>query len=199
MLLAANFRQATVDVYDGDLNLVGQFSDNDAPDGYAPFNVEALKGMVFVTFAKQDDLKHDDVAGHGHGLIDVFDPATGKFHRIATGTDAGGNNSFIDSPWGLAISPNGFGEHSDQLLVGNFGSGTIMSFDDHGRFEGLLRDAHNQRIVIDGLWALTFGNGTKAGVPGTLYFSAGPDKESHGLFGSLTPVTQKHGHKHDRK
>lgn len=199
MLLAANFAQATLDAYDGDMNLVGQLQDTNAPDGYAPFNVQALGGLVFVTFAKQDGAKHDDVPGSGHGLIDVFDPMSGAFIRLATGTDAGGHNPVINSPWGLAIAPGNFGEHSDELLVGNFGSGTIMSFDDHGRFEGVLRSSQGMPVVIDGLWALTFGNGTKAGVPGTLYFSAGPDSESHGLFGSLEPAKKmKHNHHHSR-
>jgi len=200
MLLAANFAQGTVDVYDGDMNLVHQFSDKNAQDGYAPFNVQVLDGVVFVTFAKQDAAKHDDDPGKGHGLIDILNPMTGKFHRLTTGTDAGGRNAAINSPWGLAISPAKFGEDSDELLVGNFGSGTIMSFDEHGRLEGLLRDPHEKTIVIDGLWALAFGNGTKAGVPGTLYFTAGPDGESHGLFGQLAPVQKREhgrGHGHD--
>jgi uncharacterized protein (TIGR03118 family) len=195
MLLVANFAQATLDAYDGSMKLVGQFSDKNAPDGYAPFNVQSLDGVVFVTFAKQNAAKHDDVPGPGHGLIDIFNPMTGMFHRFTTGTDAGGHNMAIDSPWGLAIPPGNFGEHSDELLVGNFGNGTIMAFDEHGRLDGLLRDAHEKTLVIDGLWALTFGNGTKAGVPGTLYFTAGPDGEHHGLFGSLEPARQaKHGH-----
>ncbi len=200
MLLAANFANGSLDAYDGKMNLVQQFTDTNAPDGYAPFNVEALGGLVLVTFAKQNSAKHDDVPGPGHGLIDIFDPMSGIFHRFTTGTDAGGHNSAIDSPWGLVISPGNFGEHSDELLVGNFGSGTIMSFDDHGRLRGLLTDPHQQPIVIDGLWALTLGNGTIAGVPGTLYFTAGPDSESHGLFGSLEPAKQiRHGrgHRHD--
>jgi uncharacterized protein (TIGR03118 family) len=202
MLLAANFRQAKLDAYDQNMNLVGQFSDADAPDGYAPFNVQELNGLVFVTFAKQDAAKHDDVSGSGNGLVDVFNPMTETFHRITTGTDAGGHNKVIDSPWGMAIAPKTFGEHADELLVGNFGSGTIMSFDDHGRLEGLLRDTHQKAIMIDGLWALTFGNGTKAGVADTLYFTAGPDGEHHGLFGSLSPAKQikhGHGHRHDHE
>jgi uncharacterized protein (TIGR03118 family) len=198
MLLTANFAQAKIDVYDANLNLT-QFADTNAPDGYAPFNVQNLRGMVFVTFAKQDSAKHDDVPGMGNGLIDVFDPMTGMFHRLSTGTDAGGHNMQINSPWGVAISPERFTEHSDELLVGNFGSGTIMSFDEHGRLRGLLRDPHGKPIMIDGLWALAFGNGTKAGVPGTLYFTAGPAGESHGLFGSLQPaMKQKHGRGHGR-
>ncbi len=134
---------------------------------------------------------HDDVAGPGNGLIDTFDPETETFHRLATGTDAGGNLRDINSPWGLAVSPDSFGKHGDQLLVGNFGSGTIMTFDARGRFRGLLKALKGGPVVIDGLWGLTFGNGANAGETDTLFFTAGPDDESHGLFGTLTPAKGK--------
>ena len=195
VLLAANFAEATVDEYDTNMMLVGQFSDPNAPDGYAPFNVQFLQGIVFVTFAKQNAEKHDDVAGAGHGLIDVFNPSTGKFHRLVTGSDAGGKLKAINSPWGLAISPGNFGKHSDQLLVGNFGSGTIMTFDERAKFKGLLEGTDEQPLVIDGLWGLAFGNGGKAGTPDTLFFSAGPNDEGDGLFGSIS-VSEKEHHKH---
>jgi uncharacterized protein (TIGR03118 family) len=193
LLLAANFAEATLDVYDGNANLVGQFSDDHAPAGYAPFNVQSVAGTVFVTFAKQDDDKEDDVPGRGHGLIDVFNPQTGTFDRFVTGSDAGGKFRDINSPWGVAMAPETFGIHANQLLVGNFGSGTIMTFDSRGHFHGLLKDEHRRPITIDGLWALMFGNGTRAGVPETLYFSAGPEDESHGLLGSIEPID-----KHDQ-
>ena len=140
MLLAANFREGTLDAYGSNLTLVAQYADPNVPAGYAPFNVQSIAGMVFVTFAMQDPDKHDDVAGPGNGLIDVFDPATGMFHRFATGKNAGGKLREINSPWGLALSPTNFGAHADQLLVGNFGSGTIMSFEADGQFKGLLED-----------------------------------------------------------
>jgi uncharacterized protein (TIGR03118 family) len=190
VLLAANFSGGTVDAYGTNLTLVGHFSDPDAPEGYAPFNVQTIEGMVFVTFAKQDAAGVDDVGGRGHGLIDTFDLATGTFHRFATGSDAGGRNSLIDSPWGLALAPASFGEHAGQLLVGNFGSGTIMAFDAEGQFRGLLENLHHRPIVIEGLWALAFGNGGRAGSPDTLFFTAGPDDESHGLFGSIAPLSR---------
>jgi uncharacterized protein (TIGR03118 family) len=189
-LLAANFRNGTIDEFDTNLVLVGQFMDMHAPAGYAPFNVQALAGAVFVTFAKQDAEKHDDVAGAGNGLIDIFNPMKGTFRRFATGSDAGGRLHQINSPWGLAVAPKRFGRHEDQLLVGNFGSGTIMSFEADGRFEGLLLGTHGGPIVIDGLWGLKFGNGGRGGQTSTLYFSAGPNGESDGLFGSLEPVKQ---------
>ena len=199
VLLAANFRQGKIDMFDAELNLLGEFGDMHAPAGYAPFNVQTIDGIVFVTFAKQDDTKHDDVAGPGNGLIDVFNPKTGTFHRLATGTDAGGKLKEINSPWGVAVAPGSFGKDGDELLVGNFGSGTIMSFDEKGRFRGLLRGMNEHPLVIDGLWALTFGNGTSAGSTDMLFFSAGPDGESHGLFGSITPG-RKHGDKgHDNR
>jgi uncharacterized protein (TIGR03118 family) len=195
ILLAANFREGTLDSYDGNLTLLAQFADPTAPAGYAPFNVQSLGGMVFVTFAKQDAEKHDDAAGPGRGLIDVFDPENGTFHRFATGKDAGGKLREINSPWGLALSPTNFGGHADQLLVGNFGSGTIMSFEADGKFRGLLEGCRERPIVIDGLWGLAFGNGGKAGRPETLYFTAGPNGEGDGLFGALDAVAE---HKRDR-
>jgi len=192
VLLAANFSEATIDVYDGNANLIGQLADPRAPAGYAPFNVQSVGGIIFVTFAKQDEDKADDVAGPGHGLIDVLDLPTQTFHRFVTGSDAGGRLRAINSPWGVALSPRTFGAHADQLLVGNFGSGTIMTFDAEGHFEGFLLKRDGKPIMIDGLWALTFGNGGRGGVPGTLYFTAGPDDESHGLFGSIEPRRAHH-------
>jgi uncharacterized protein (TIGR03118 family) len=191
-LVLANFREGTVDIYDTNLNLT-QLADPRTPKGYAPFNVLDIGGFVIVTYAKQDAVKHDDVAGPGHGLIDILDLATGKFYRFATGADAGGFLWEINSPWGIVIEPKGFGDFGDRLLVGNFGSGTIMSFDVFGFFDGLLDDGHQKPIVIDGLWALTFGNGGKAGATNELYFTAGPDSENNGLFGSLVPAPKSTG------
>jgi len=195
VLLAANFRNGTVDAYWTNSMLIGQFMDPKAPAGFAPFGIQAISNLVFVTFAKQDDTKHDDVAGRGNGLIDVFDPATGIFHRFATGSSAGGKVKEMDSPWGIALAPQSFIKGDGQLLVGNFGSGTIMTFDSNGNFRGTLQGEHGPALKIDGLWGLTFGNGSRAGDTNKLYFTAGPDGESHGLFGSLEPV--QHGHGHD--
>jgi len=196
LLLLANFRTGMVDIYDTNLNLTS-VADPHAPAGYAPFNVQNLGGMVFVTFAKQDANKHDDVAGAGNGLIDVLDVATGKFHRFATGSGAGGHLKAINSPWGMAVAPAWFGRASDRLLVGNFGSGTIMVFEANGEFEGELESTSHHPVVIDGLWGLAFGNGGRAGVPGALYFTAGLNGEADGLFGSIVPaIAMVHGHGH---
>ena len=187
VLLAANFSEATVDVFDTNANLIDQISDTSAPAGYAPFNVQDIGGLVVVTFALQDADKEDDVAGTGHGLIDILDTQSGQLHRFATGSAAGGKLRAIDSPWGVAVAPDSFGKHAGDLLVGNFGSGTIMAFDESGKFQGLLQGEHGH-LKIPGLWALAFGNGTRAGDTDTLFFTAGPDDESHGLFGSIKPL-----------
>ncbi len=208
VLLASNFRQGTVDAYGSNATLIAQFSDPRTPAGYAPFGIQSINGLVFVTFAKQDDLKHDDVAGPGNGLIDVLDPMSGRFHRFATGKDAGGKVKDMNSPWGIALAPSSFvagdgkggmfgkGDKGPEeaLLVGNFGSGTIMTFEADGDFQGDLKGTTGGAIVIDGLWALTFGNGGAAGDTNTLFFTAGPNGESNGLFGSLRPAKPgRHG------
>jgi len=145
--------------------------------------VQVVNGTVFVMFAKHED-------GRGRGLIDIFDPETGEFHRFATGTDAGGNLAQMNSPWGVALAPESFGKHGGDLLVGNFGNGTIMSFGLDGKFHGLLKDVDGGPIEIERLWGLTFGNGGRAGNPDTLFFASGPLAETHGLFGSLKPAAK---------
>jgi uncharacterized protein (TIGR03118 family) len=195
VLLAANFAEGSIDFYDTNTTLLQQLFDVSALGlGYAPFNVQNIGGLVFVTFAKQDDAKHDDVPGRGHGLIDVFDPQTGVLNRFVTGSDAGGTLKEINSPWGVALAPDSFGKHGGDLLVGNFGSGTIMTFNTDGEFQGLLQGHRHGAVKIDGLWALTFGNiGSAGGSTDTLFFTAGPDRESHGLFGFLTPFNGHNG------
>jgi uncharacterized protein (TIGR03118 family) len=197
LLLAANFREATVDAYDANLNLVGQYSDCNTPAGYAPFNVQTIAGVVVVTFAKQDAARQNDVPGRGHGLIDTLNPRTGTFRRFASGSAAGGKLHEINSPWGVALAPSTFGKHANQLLVGNFGSGTIMSFETDGEFRGLLEGSEEDPIKIDGLWGLTFGAGGASGVVTDLYFSAGPNGEQHGLFGVIQPLNDSDNDRDD--
>ncbi len=192
VLLASNFRQGTVDEYDTNLNLIAQFSDTNNTAGFAPFGMQSIGGVIYVTFAKQDPAKHDDVAGKGNGLIDTFDPVAGAFQRFATGTAfRKGKVKAMNSPWGIVMAPSTFGLHASQLLVGNFGDGTIMAFDPNtGKFKGSLNAVKGGSIKIDGLWALTVGNGTVAGVTDTIYFTAGPSGESHGLMGALNPFVK---------
>jgi uncharacterized protein (TIGR03118 family) len=182
-LYAANFRYGTIEVFDATWKLIDSITDPTVPPGFAPFNIQSLGGKLYVTFAKQDDDREDDVAGPGNGFVDILDPATNTFTRLISGHPG---NAPLDSPWGLAIAPSGFGEFGGALLVGNFGDGTIQAFDPGtGALLGQLRHAHGGPIKIDGLWALAFGIGGNNGPPTALFFTAGPKDEKHGLFGKL--------------
>jgi len=184
LLYATNFTGGKVEVYDGTFTPVvapGGFVDHELPRGFAPFNIQNLGGALYVTFAKQGD-GSDELHGPGLGRVDVFDANGNLLKRL----DHGG---WLNAPWGVALAPAGFGFYSNHLLVGNFGSGTIAAYDlASGHFDGLLRDANNRFLVIDGLWAIRFGNNGAAAPPTTLFFTAGPADESHGLFGTLLPV-----------
>ncbi|MEO8927252.1 MAG: TIGR03118 family protein [Caulobacteraceae bacterium] len=179
-LYASNFRAGDVEMYNGKFQLVRTFTDHTVPRGYAPFNVQTLSGMLYVTFAKQDAAKHDDVEGRGNGYVDVF-TVEGAFVRRLVSRDQ------LDSPWGLDIAPAGFGAFAGDLLVGNFGDGAINAFDPAtGAFKGALRDANGLPIEIRDLWGLITGNGGMGGDATKVYFTAGLQKEAHGLFGSLS-------------
>jgi uncharacterized protein (TIGR03118 family) len=183
-LYAANFRNGTVDVFDQNFQQVNSFTDPKVPAGYAPFNVQVLDNHLFVTFALQDAAKHDDVAGAGHGFVDEFDLEGHMLHRVASG-------GVLDSPWGLAIAPSGFGEFANDLLVGNFGDGTINAFNpknDH--FLGKLLGTDGAPITIGDLWALIPGTGSAGTDPNKIYFTAGVQNEAHGLFGSLAAIPE---------
>jgi uncharacterized protein (TIGR03118 family) len=193
VLYAANFRSGQIEVYDSGFTPVttdlppGAFTDPKLPKGYAPFNVQVLNGKVYVTYALQNAAKHDDVGGHGHGFIDVFnlDGTPG----LPGGKERLVSRRQLDSPWGLAIAPPSFGTVAGDLLVGNFKSGFIDIFNPAtGKFLGKLQDPDGEPIHIDHLWALKVGNGATGGDLNTVYFTAGIDNEMHGLFGSLTPV-----------
>jgi uncharacterized protein (TIGR03118 family) len=188
-LYAANFRAGTIDVLKGSSgapDLMGRFVDPNLPAGYAPFNIANLGGDLYVSYAVQDSAKHDEVAGAGMGVIDVFDLQGNLIRRLAAG-------GLLNAPWGLAIAPSSFGDLKGELLVGNFGDGTIDAFDLSGqnlKLPEALKDSHGDPIAIDGLWGLIPGNGGNGGDPGSIYFSAGPDGETHGLFGVIAAVPE---------
>jgi len=191
LLYATNFRSGQVEVYDPDFSTAtlpaGAFTDTALPKGYAPFDIQVLGNKVFVTYAKQDKLEHDDDAGPGNGFVDVFnlDGTPG----LAGGNERLASRGALNSPWGLAIAPASFGSLAGDLLVGNFGDGLINVFDPTtGASQGQLTDPDGEPIQIDGLWALRVGNGGNGGDANKVYFTAGLFGESHGLFGSLTPV-----------
>jgi uncharacterized protein (TIGR03118 family) len=182
-LFATNFRAGTVDVFDHNYkpaSTTGGFKDPDIPHGYAPFGIQNINGDLFVTYALQNAAMHDDVAGRGNGFVDVFDTDGNLLRRFAT-------RGRLNSPWGVARASFAFGRFSGDILVGNFGDGKINAFDSDGNFLGTLKDAKSKPLVIDGLWTLTLGGGAKSSSD-TLYFTAGPNGETDGLFGTITPV-----------
>lgn len=188
-LYAADFFNNSVDVFDDHFNRIeaqDQFVDPALPIGFAPFGIRAIAGLIYVTYARQDADKQDDVAGAGNGIVNVF-LRDGQFvRRFASG-------GLLNSPWGIAMAPAGFGTFGGALLIGNFGDGTIQAFNPStGRLLGRLLDAEGFPIRIEGLWDLAFGNGGRAGDTGRLYFVAGiagvDSVEDHGLFGNISAV-----------
>ena len=184
-LYATDFHNAQVDMFDGSFNLVtpaGAFVDPNLPDGYAPFGIQNIGGTVYVTYAKQDADAMDEVAGKSLGFVDRYDTNGTFLGRVAT-------REFLNAPWGLALAPEPFGRFGGDLLIGNFGNGRINAYTPraNGNYshDGKLRSRHHEVLSIDGLWALAFGNGDAAGPTDTLFFTAGPDDESHGLFGRI--------------
>ncbi len=185
MLYATNFHDGTVDVYDTNFTettVPGGFMDSDIPMGYAPFGIHAFGDILLVTYALQDAAKHDDVAGQGHGFIDVFG-MDGRLRRRLV------SHGQLNSPWGMTVAPAGFGRFGGMLLVGNFGDGHIHAYDMEGEFRGTLRRPDHKPVTVLGLWGLMFGNGVLSDA-NALFFTAGSPGtgavEDHGLFGSLT-------------
>ena len=187
-LYAADFHNARIDSFDASWKPLSlPFSDPKIPAGWAPFNVQALGGNLYVTYAQQDKAKKVNVAGGGLGYVDEFTPDGTLVARVAS---KGKPNAPLNAPWGLALAPSNFGAYSGDLLVGNFGNGRISAYqlrssDNKWVYKGQLRVANGTPITIDGLWAIGFGNGAGAGPTNNLYFLAGPTGQSHGLFGFI--------------
>jgi uncharacterized protein (TIGR03118 family) len=197
-LYVANFRSGHIEIYNTNFKAVlssndhggehhgifseESFADGEIPEGYAPFNIQNIGGSLFVAYAKQNAARHDDVAGEGFGFVDIFS-TTGKLEaRLEHGP-------WLNSPWGVVWAPRDFGEFSNRVLVGNFGSGQIAAFNGFtGKFIGLMQNPNGTTLAIDGLWALAFGNSANAGPYNALFFTAGPNGEANGLFGALTAV-----------
>lgn len=199
-IYASNFHNGTVDVFDKNFAphtfSTGQFTDPNAPAGFAPFGIKNVDGTLFVTFAKQDADKHD-VAGPGNGFIDEF-TSDGQFiKRFASGTAAGGTLTALNSPIGATFAPAGFGNFGGDLLIGNFGDSHVSAFDPTtGAFLGQLTDTHGQPLILDAgitgpdgntkaLWGIGFGNGHGGAGTQTMFFAAGPNDETDGVFGAV--------------
>ena len=193
LLYAADFHNNEVDVFNGAWQNVtphGAFVDRKLPRGYAPFGIQTIGSDVFVTYGKQDADAGDEVDGPGLGFVDEYDLNGKLVARVA-------QRGQLDAPWGLAMAPASFGRFKGDLLVGNFGDGQINAYAAHGHGHGpghgawhhvgTLRSSGGGKLVIDRLWALEFGNAGSNGDPDTLFFTAGPNDESDGLFGTIKP------------
>src|SRR5712671_7146082 len=185
-LYVTNFRSAKVEVYDTNFKRVhlgeDAFNAEEIPRGFAPFNIQNIGGSLFVTYAKQDAARHDDVAGDGLGFAEIYTPTGKHIAHLQHG-------SWFNAPWGVVWTTRDFGEFSNAILVGNFRSGWIAAFNGFThKFIGWVRNSDDSLVTIDGLWSLTFGNDATAGPANTLFFTAGINNEADGLFGTLTPL-----------
>ena len=184
-LYATNVKTGQIDVFDttfqpaGD-KLPGHFTDPAIPAGFVPFGIHALDGNLAVTYARQNPQKNFIVPGAGAGFVDIFDTNGTLVQRLAAGGP-------LNAPWAVTRAPAGFGGPSGEILVGNFGDGHILSYNEAGDSIHILVDEQRQQITIPGLWALHFGGGAVSD-PRTLFFTAGIGQGQHGLFGALTPV-----------
>lgn len=186
-LYASNFMSGRVDVFDGGWHLLdlgpNAFVDPILPPDYAPFGIQNVGGNIVVTFAHRPPGAKDEDHGPGLGYVTIFDTDGHVIQRLAHG-------NYFNAPWGITLAPADFGVFSHRLIIGNFGNGGIHAFDPiTGKLAGTLLDESGNELLIDGLWALEFGGGTaNSGPANAMFFTAGPDDESHGLFGMLTAI-----------
>ncbi len=199
-LYAANFTKGTVDVYDTAFNRVKfgeeRFDDDQLPPDYLPFNVQAIGNDIVVTYALHQKGNQFETDGPGFGYVDIYTSRGRLLLRLEHG-------NWLNAPWGVALAPLDFGRFSHDLLIGQFAgggttesSGYIAAYDMvTGHFDGLLEDASGNPIAINGIWALSPGNVSTgnydaAGSPAAeMYFAAGPQHGTGGLFGYLTAVS----------
>jgi uncharacterized protein (TIGR03118 family) len=175
LLLANDFRNARVDVFDAKFNHVSStmFADPEMPDGFGPFNVRAIGDRVYVMYAKESDEPGEEEAGPGLGAVTVFDTSGNIVGRI--------NADSFNAPWAAAVVGN-------TLFIGNFGDGHISMFDASSlSFLGQVSDQAGTPIALEGLWGLEAGS-DDAGAEGVLYFVSGPEDETAGLFGRIEQV-----------
>ena len=182
MIYAANFSKGKVDVFSGTFSAVttaGGFVDPTLPTGYAPFGIQQIGDKIYVSYAQPDPVTHEKT-GAGLGLLDVFDKQGNLLtHLIPTG-------GALNAPWGMAMAPAGFGKFANMLLVGNFGDGKINVYNPStGAMVGTVSNNDGSAIVIPGLWALQFGNDLNSEPSNTLFYTAGPGSEAHGLYGRI--------------
>jgi uncharacterized protein (TIGR03118 family) len=181
-LYATDFHNNKIDVFDKTFTKVampGKFQDPTLPAGFAPFGIQAIGSKLFVTYAKQNAAMHDNLDGPGLGFVDVFDTAGNLLQHFASAGP-------LNAPWGVAQAPGNFGPFSGDVLVGNFGDGTINAFDPtSGQFVGTVKMSNGTTFVSPGLWGIAFGNGLANQPTNTLFFAAGPNEEADGVYGRI--------------
>jgi uncharacterized protein (TIGR03118 family) len=186
-LYATDLHNNKVDVFDNNFSkpagMQGKFIDPNIPTGFVPFGITALNGQLYVTFAKQDSEKHDETTGAGLGYVDIFDFSGNLVSQFASG-------GALNAPWGMAIAPAGFGSLEGDVLIGNFGDGTINIFTPNGTAlatsVGHLMASNGSAMAFPGLWSLVFGNGDSDKPVTTLFYTAGFADQTDGVFGSIT-------------
>lgn len=191
-LYATDFHNNKVDVLDD--NFAKQatsataftFIDPTLPAGYAPFGIQAFANgsvgaiQIYVTYAQQlSPANHDNVDGAGLGYVDLYDTNGQFIKRLVSG-------GALNAPWGLALAPADFGTLGGALLVGNFGDGVINAYDPaSGTMVGKVSDSSSAAIATPGLWGIAFGNDANNQPHNTLFFAAGTNNESNGLYGRI--------------
>ena len=179
--------------YDRESDHQAPFTDNRLPTDFVPFNVQAIGDDIVVTYALHEEGQKAETDGPGNGFVDLYNTSGKLLRRFDHG-------DFLNSPWGVVLAPLDFGRFSHDLLVGQFAgggdtenSGVIAAYDlATGKFKGLLEDASGKTLAINGLWALSPGNVSPANADpaaapaAQVYFTAGPNKATAGLFGYLT-------------
>lgn len=186
-LYATDLHNNKVDVFDTNFSkpaaMQGKFVDSTMPAGFVPFGITALNGQLYVTYAMQDTAKHDEVTGAGLGYVDIFDFSGNFVGRFASG-------GALNAPWGIAQAPTGFGSLAGDVLIGNFGDGTINIFTPQGAglatSVGPLQTSTGQSLAFPGLWSLVFGNGDSDKPLTTLFYTAGFANQTDGVFGAIT-------------
>ncbi len=181
-LYAADFKNNKIDVFDGNFaktTVTGTFNDPNIPAGYSTFNIQAINGQLFVTYAQVDTTNGREKVGAGLGYVDIFDSNGALVKRLIS-------NGALNAPWGVVMAPAGFGTFSGDLLVGNFGDGTINAYDPStGAMIGTIKDGTGATFAVPGLWGIAFGNGINSLPTTTLFYAAGTSGETHGVFGRI--------------
>ncbi|HEY3177901.1 MAG TPA: TIGR03118 family protein [Casimicrobiaceae bacterium] len=184
-IYAADFLGGKIDVFNSTftkVSLAGDFSDPDLQKDFSPFNIQNINGNLFVMYAKREEGEDEEITGPSLGIVNEFDANGHLLRRFAT-------RGRLNAPWGIALAPATFGAFANDILIGNFGDGAINAYDAAtGEFKGRLRGTDHRELRLDGLWGMAFGNDLNNQPKSTLFFAAGPDDETHGIYGSIAPA-----------